>query len=79
MGGEINDLGGERNKRFGIIGIRAVLVQYWFIVSFLYLKYFRSSIVGKEVLPPPDLERIFGLTGGRYLLLQEVGIFFYRR
>ena len=34
-------------------------------VLVLYPKYFRSSIVGKEVLPPPDLERIFGLTGGR--------------
>ena len=25
---------------------------------------YRASIVGKEVLPPPELERIFGLTGG---------------
>ncbi|XP_023322264.1 pyridine nucleotide-disulfide oxidoreductase domain-containing protein 2 [Eurytemora carolleeae] len=29
-----------------------------------YAPGFKSSIVGKEVLPPPDLERIFGLTGG---------------
>ena len=27
----------------------------------------RSSIVGKEVLPPPELERIFGLTGGLFI------------
>ena len=26
--------------------------------------FYRASIVGKEVLPPPELERIFGLTGG---------------
>jgi len=29
-----------------------------------YAPGFRASIVGKEVLPPPELERIFGLTGG---------------
>ncbi|MFT7805847.1 pyridine nucleotide-disulfide oxidoreductase domain-containing protein 2 isoform X1 [Arapaima gigas] len=29
-----------------------------------YAPGFRSTIVGKEVLTPPDLERIFGLTGG---------------
>ncbi|KAG5831667.1 hypothetical protein ANANG_G00306170 [Anguilla anguilla] len=29
-----------------------------------YAPGFKSSIVGKEVLAPPDLERIFGLTGG---------------
>jgi len=29
-----------------------------------YAPGFKSSIVGKEVLPPPDLENIFGLTGG---------------
>ncbi|KPP59724.1 pyridine nucleotide-disulfide oxidoreductase domain-containing protein 2-like, partial [Scleropages formosus] len=29
-----------------------------------YAPGFRSTIVGKEVLAPPDLERIFGLTGG---------------
>ena len=32
---------------------------------FSYAPGFKSSIVGKEVLPPPDLERIFGLTGGK--------------
>ncbi|KAJ8250726.1 hypothetical protein COCON_G00226480 [Conger conger] len=29
-----------------------------------YAPGFKGSIVGKEVLVPPDLERIFGLTGG---------------
>ncbi len=29
-----------------------------------YAPNFSSSIVGYEVLTPPDLERIFGLTGG---------------
>ncbi len=29
-----------------------------------YAPGFKSSLVGYEVLPPPDLERIFGLTGG---------------
>ncbi|KAK6746980.1 hypothetical protein RB195_000308 [Necator americanus] len=29
-----------------------------------YAPNFSSSIIGYEVLPPPDIERIFGLTGG---------------
>lgn len=29
-----------------------------------YAPGFKASIVGKEVLTPPDLEAIFGLTGG---------------
>ena len=29
-----------------------------------YCPGFKRLIVGKEVLTPPDLERIFGLTGG---------------
>lgn len=29
-----------------------------------YAPGFKDSIVGYEVLPPPELERIFGLTGG---------------
>ena len=29
-----------------------------------YAPGFTSSIVGKDILTPPDLERIFGLTGG---------------
>ena len=36
------------------------------IISFKrYAPGFKESIVGKEVLPPPDLEAIFGLTGGK--------------
>lgn len=29
-----------------------------------YAPGFKASVVGKEVLTPPDLERIFSLTGG---------------
>lgn len=29
-----------------------------------YAPGFMGSIVGYEVLPPPDLEEVFGLTGG---------------
>jgi len=34
-----------------------------------YAPGFKESIVGYEVLPPPELERIFGLTGGVSLCL----------
>ena len=29
-----------------------------------YAPGFKESVVGGEVLPPPELEKIFGLTGG---------------
>ena len=29
-----------------------------------YAPGFKASIVGKEVLTPPDIEKTFGLTGG---------------
>ncbi|XP_072026882.1 pyridine nucleotide-disulfide oxidoreductase domain-containing protein 2-like [Amphiura filiformis] len=29
-----------------------------------YAPGFKDSVVGRDILPPPDLERIFGLTGG---------------
>lgn len=29
-----------------------------------YAPGFKQSIVGKDILTPPDLEREFGLTGG---------------
>ena len=32
-----------------------------------YAPGFEQSIIGYEVLTPPDLERIFGLTGGVYI------------
>jgi hypothetical protein len=32
-------------------------------ILYIYI-FFRASIVGKEVLPPPELEKVFGLTGG---------------
>ena len=34
------------------------------MICFRYAPGFKASIVGKEVLPPPELERVFGLTGG---------------
>lgn len=29
-----------------------------------YAPGFKTSIIGKDILAPPDLEKIFGLTGG---------------
>ena len=29
-----------------------------------YAPGFKDSVVGRDILTPPDLERIFGLTGG---------------
>ncbi|XP_071792921.1 pyridine nucleotide-disulfide oxidoreductase domain-containing protein 2-like [Asterias amurensis] len=29
-----------------------------------YCSGFKSSVIGRDILPPPELERIFGLTGG---------------
>jgi len=29
-----------------------------------YAPGFKASVVGRDILTPPDLERIFGLTGG---------------
>nr|XP_027209803.1 pyridine nucleotide-disulfide oxidoreductase domain-containing protein 2-like [Penaeus vannamei] len=39
-------------------------MQKRFLMLFEYAPGFKDSIVGYEVLPPPELERIFGLTGG---------------
>ena len=39
----------------------------WRDLFFIICRYapgFKDSVVGKEVLPPPELERVFGLTGG---------------
>jgi len=31
---------------------------------------FKASVIGRDILTPPDLEQIFGLTGGvRHILL----------
>jgi hypothetical protein len=35
-----------------------------FFIIIFYIYFSRASIVGKEVLPPPELEKVFGLTGG---------------
>jgi hypothetical protein len=45
--------------------------RLFFLLSLvLFFIYFsRASIVGKEVLPPPELEKVFGLTGGNTLHL----------
>lgn len=48
-----------------------VLVKFYFQVFNCVEAYapgFKDSIIGYEVLPPPELERIFGLTGGVSLL-----------
>ena len=37
-----------------------------------YCPGFKGLVVGKEVLTPPDLERIFGLTGGVRLTILTV-------
>ena len=29
-----------------------------------YAPGFKESVVGRDILTPPDLERVFGLTGG---------------
>jgi phytoene dehydrogenase-like protein len=29
-----------------------------------YAPGFKSSVIGRDILTPPDLEKIFGLTGG---------------
>lgn len=36
-----------------------------------YAPGFRKLIIDKEVLTPPDLERIFGLTGGVWFRLHN--------
>ena len=46
-----------------------VLTFPFFVVSVFdniteYAPGFRDSILGHDILTPPDLERIFGLTGG---------------
>ena len=33
-----------------------------------YAPGFSDSVVGYDALAPPDLERIFGLTGGRQIV-----------
>ena len=38
----------------------------------MYAPGFKDSIVGKEVLTPPDLESIFGLTGGKHLCMSKI-------
>ena len=44
----------------------SILLSYWQVFSNIeeYAPGFTDSIIGMEVLTPPDLEEIFGLTGG---------------
>lgn len=41
-----------------------------------YAPGFKSSVIGRDVLTPPDLERIFGLPGGvcSFLFVFEAGL-----
>ena len=39
-----------------------------------YAPGFKESVVGRDILTPPDLEGIFGLTGGVSIVLLE-GVF----
>ena len=42
-----------------------IIEKSFYLTSTLrYAPGFKKSIVGKEVLPPPELEKVFGLTGG---------------
>jgi phytoene dehydrogenase-like protein len=43
-----------------------MLLSQWQVFSNIeeYAPGFSDSIIGMEVLTPPDLEEIFGLTGG---------------
>ena len=40
-----------------------MLVSVFDIVE-QYAPGFKASVVGRDILTPPDLERVFGLTGG---------------
>ncbi|CAB1312867.1 unnamed protein product [Coregonus sp. 'balchen'] len=58
----ISSGGRESVDRTGQRGLRRLRKSFSWIEQ--YAPGFKSSIVGKDVLTPPDLERIFGLTGG---------------
>lgn len=45
-----------------------ILVSVFDIVE-QYAPGFKASVVGRDILTPPDLERVFGLTGGvKYII-----------
>lgn len=46
-----------------ILNLICIMLQIFSTVE-EYAPGFKDSIVGYEVLPPPDLEKVFGLTGG---------------
>ena len=45
------------------------------VLIFRYAPGFKDSIVGKEVLPPPELEAVFGLTGGQHVTFYDNVLF----
>ena len=45
------------------------------VFIFRYAPGFKDSIVGKEVLPPPELEAVFGLTGGQHVTFYDNVLF----
>lgn len=69
-----------------------ILTAYIHVIAMLHLSYFvavfnsiesyapgfKASVVGRDILTPPEIERIFGITGGvcLSLLVQAVCKFF---
>ena len=37
-----------------------------------YCPGFKASVIGRDILTPPDLERIFGLTGGVSIYISRI-------
>jgi len=53
-------------KYLSLVINASILLSWWQVFSNIeeYAPGFIDSIIGMEVLTPPDLEEIFGLTGG---------------
>ena len=52
-----------------------MLVSVFDIVE-QYAPGFKASVVGRDILTPPDLERVFGLTGGVKYIIHIVFLVF---
>ena len=52
-----------------------MLVSVFDIVG-QYAPGFKASVVGRDILTPPDLERVFGLTGGVKYIIHIVFLVF---
>ena len=52
------------------------LLHYFLVVFDIVESYapgFKDSVIGRDILTPPDLEKTFGLTGGvMYIELLEI-------